>query len=936
MDAEKTPQAWPAALPDDLPEPLEEEALRCRHALDALGWPASAPGGAACLRLWLASPLCREAIEAEPQLWRAIGEQALSIDAGQVRQRLHGAVAGSCGQQAQHRLHQAIRREHVTIAAHDILGMATLEEVFAALCALQEEAVLLALQLVCAAMAPHQKTPQDHLGRPVSLAVLALGKLGGLEPNFSSDLDLLFAYPDEELTEGGGMDPGHFYTLAAQRLIRLLSERTVPGGSLRLDTRLRPFGNSGPLVMSCTMLERYYEEHGRAWERCALIRLRPVAGQGRQVASLLEHLRPFVYRRYLDYGAIGALRDVHAMISQQAMRRGAEDNIKIGPGGIRMVEFAVQVLQLIHGGRDAALQCGAVLATLGVLDERRLLPQGHVQVLQDAYRFLRTLENRLQEMRASQTHSLPESAVERARLAHAMGFSDWPALLARLDGVREQVMAIFFEVFAAQRVASRDGEEGSRETLRLLWQEGPGTSQGVELLERLGFKEALAIQHELMTLKQSRFVLRLDVRGVNWLEQLVPAVLLEAAHMPAADLQHLAVQRLFGILQSIGQRSGYLALLAERPQVLQRLMRLILASNWIFQAISRQPVLLDELLHPGSLDIQGEFATTLRRQLDGATDLEHAMDVQRELKERAFLSVAAAQLDGRLDAVGAGEALTAVAEHILQASLALAWQQWRDRGAATVPPLAVIGYGRLGAGELGYASDLDLVFLGDGMEAMQATALVRRLIHLLSTRTRAGIAFQVDTRLRPSGQAGLLIGTMDGFADYQLHRAWVWEHLALVHSRFVAGDEAVGLRFEALRRSVLAQHRTPGEVWEAVAEMRRRLAAATEGKDDLKRSPGGLLDVRFMVSGLVLIHAAAHPALLEPRGVVPLLRCMQQLAIVPSGELDRLLEDFIQLQAADQRHVLHGAVSDVRQGEEMAAIRARLARMWDNTPWLAC
>lgn len=934
----ETQQAWPAALTEVLE--LEEEARRCRQGLDALGWPASEPCGAACLRLWLASPFCREAIEADPALWRAIWEQALPIAPEQVRQRLHAIVAGSSGQQAHHHLHQAIRREHVAIAAHDILGMAKLEEVCAALCALQEQAVALALQLASTALAPHQKTPQDHQGRPVSLAVLALGKLGGLEPNFSSDLDLLFAYPDEELAEDDGFDPCHYYTLTAQRLIRLLGERTVPGGSLRLDTRLRPFGNSGPLVMSCATLERYYEEHGRAWERCALIRLRPVAGQGRQVASLLEHLRPFVYRRYLDYGAIGALRDVHAMITQQAMRRGAEDNIKIGPGGIRMVEFTVQVQQLIHGGRDSELQQGSLLAALRVLRERRLLPLDHVQALQQSYRFLRTLENRLQEMRASQTHILPQAAIEQARLAYAMGFSDWPALLACLNGVREQVMAIFSEVFAPQRTASRDGEEGSREALRLLWQEGLGASQSVELLERLGFKEALPIQHELMTLKQSRFVLRLDVRGVSWLEQLMPAVLLEAANMPATDLQHLAVQRLFGVLQAIGQRSGYLALLVERPQVLQRLMRLILASDWIFQAISRQPVLLDELLHPGPVDrhgLQEECNVVLQRLLGSGVDLEHAMDVQRELKERAFLSVAAAQLDGRLDPVDVGQVLTVIAERIVQTSLTLAWQQWRDRGAAATPPLAVIGYGRLGAGELGYASDLDLVFLDEGMEAMQTTALVRRLIHLLSTRTRAGIAFQVDTRLRPSGQAGLLIGTINGFADYQLHQAWLWEHLALVHSRFVAGDEAVGQHFEALRRTVLAQPRTPKKVWQAVAEMRQRLVAVTAGKDDLKRSPGGLLDVRFMAAGLVLIHAATHPTLLEPRGVVPLLRCMQQLAIVSPGELDRLLEDFIQLQAADQRHVLHGAVVDERQEQEgVVAIRARLARMWDNTPWLAC
>ncbi len=932
MDTQTTQHAWPAAL--------EEEARQYRRLLEELGWPADEPCGAACLRLWLASPLCREAIQTDPGLWRAFWEQHLPIGAGQVRQRLQAALAGSSGQQAQHRLHQAIRREHVAIAAHDILGSATLEEVFAALCALQEEAVVLALQVASAALPQPHKPPRDDHGRPVPLVVLALGKLGGLEPNFSSDLDLLFVFPDEECARDGAVAPGQFYAQEAQRLIKILNDRMMAGGSFRIDTRLRPFGGSGPLVMSCAALERYYEEHGREWERCALIRLRPITGQGvRQVQALLEHLRPFVYRKYLDYGAIGALRDVHAMISRQAARRGAAENIKIGPGGIRMVEFVVQVQQLIHGGRNIELQQGCLLETLQVLREQRLLPPAHVKLLDEAYRLLRTLENRLQEMQAHQIHTLPQTGTEQVRLAHAMGWPDWQTLVAHLDAMRHQVMTIFSEVFATNRAPPR-GNAAWHEELRLLWQEMPGNGQCAEVLERLGFKDAPSIQHELQSLQQSRFIMRLNARGKQWLEQVIPETLLEAVQLPSASLQHKAVQRLCALLQAIGQRSGYLALMAEHAQVLRRLMHLILESDWIFQAIARQPVLLDELLHPVLVDrhgLQKECEVILRRQLAPGVDLEQAMDALREIKERAFLSVAAAQLDGCIDPLGVGETLTAIAQSIVQTSLTMAWRRWYERAGAAAPPLAVIGYGRLGAGELGYASDLDLVFLSNshGMDVVQATALVRRLIHLLSTRTRAGIAFQVDTRLRPSGQAGLLIGTIDGFADYQLHHAWLWEHLALVHSRFIAGDEAVGRRFEALRESVLATQRSARDVWQAVREMRQRLAVALEGHDDLKRGPGGLLDVRFMAAGLVLIHAAAHPALLEPRGVVPLLQRMQQLAIVPPQELEHLLADYIRLLEVEQRQLLRGMPDDDDLHAKVAAIRARLAGMWDNTPWLA-
>ena len=931
MEIQTTQQAWPG-LPSGA---LEDEVRHGRCLLEELGWPADEPCGAACLHLWLASPFCREAILDEPGLWRAFWEQALPIGVGQIRQRLHDAVAGCAGQEAQHDLHLAIRREHVAIAACDILGKATLEEVFAALCALQEEAVVLALQLASTALPKPLQLPRDDHGQPVPLVVLALGKLGGREPNFSSDLDVLFAFADEACSRDGTLDLGHVYTKIAQRLIKILNDRTMTGGYFRIDTRLRPFGSSGPLVMSCTALERYYEEHGREWERCALIRLRPLTGQGMQpVQALLEQLRPFVYRKYLDYGAIAALRDVQAMISHQALRRGAADNIKIGPGGIRMVEFVVQVQQLIHGGRNIELQQGCILEALQVLREQRLLPLPHVQALEEAYRLLRTLENRLQEMQAQQVHTLPQTGTEQLRLAYAMGWPDWQTLATRLDAVRHQVMTIFAEVFAT---APPRGKAAWHEELRLIWKEMPGNGQCAEVLERIGFKEAAVIQGELMSFQQSRFVMRLPARGRQWLEQLIPEILLQAAPFPTAALQHKAIQRLFSLLQAIGQRSGYLALLAEHPQVLQRLMRLIMASDWIFQAIARQPVLLDELLHPVLVDrhgVQQECEAILRRQQDHGMDLEQAMDALREIKERAFLSVATAQLDGCIDALGVGETLSAIAQSIVHTAFIMAQNHWYEPGKTATPPLVVIGYGRLGAGELGYASDLDLVFLSDGMDVMQATALVRRLIHLLSTRTRAGIAFQVDTRLRPSGRAGLLIGTLDGFADYQWHHAWLWEHLALVHSRCIAGDEALQRHFEALRKSILAKQRSALEVWQAVSEMRQRLAVALEGRDELKRGPGGLLDVRFMAAGLVLIHGAAHPALLEPRGVVPLLRCMQKLAIVPPQELERLIADYIQLLEAEQRQTLQGAPIDGEQSAAVAAMRARLAGMWDNTPWL--
>lgn len=773
-------------------------------------------------------------------------------------------------------------RELVRIAWRDLAGWSDLQ---ATVC----DASALAEALIDAALAPLHSwqsarfgTPKSAAGDPQSLVVLALGKLGAEELNFSSDVDLLFAYPEIGRTTGGprSLSNDDYFVRLARRLVHVLNQPTEDGFVYRVDLRLRPFGTSGPLVMSFNALEHYYQTHGRGWERFAFTRARTVAGDIEQGQRLLERLRPFVYRRYLDYGVVEELRDMKNLLAEEVQRKGLQNNIKKGPGGIREIEFLCQTIQIIRGGHEPELRVRKVGDILTRLGERQYLPWQVADELALAYNFLRNTEHRLQEVNDRQIHVLPQDRLGRLRLGIGMGFNDWPSYLATLASHRKRVQELFDQVFAApagQTAVPSDPLQG-------LWSGSMAADQGIQALTNRGLVDASAAWQALEKFSRSSRVRLLSQRGRHRLEHLMP-VLLGVIGKRGGAL--VTLQRVLQVIETIARRSVYLALLVENPVVLEQLVRLCEASPWITQQIAQHPLLLDELLDPRTLyapptrdQLQADMQARLARV--PAADTEREMDALRQFKRANVLHIAAADVSKAMPLMVVSDHLTAIAEVALQAVLRLAWRDlsarygepgYRLDGKRRPAGFAIVGYGKLGGIELGYSSDLDLVFLhevGDNDQhtdgkhpvdnAVFFSRLARRIIHYMSTHTSAGMLYDVDARLRPSGKSGLLVSSTRAFKDYQLRSAWTWEHQALVRARVVAGDAALAQWFADTRREVLCQPRDPGQLRQAVREMRDRMRAERAeqraGWFDLKQGQGGIADIEFMVQYLTLRWAS--------------------------------------------------------------------------------
>ncbi|MCL2525074.1 MAG: bifunctional [glutamate--ammonia ligase]-adenylyl-L-tyrosine phosphorylase/[glutamate--ammonia-ligase] adenylyltransferase [Betaproteobacteria bacterium] len=770
------------------------------------------------------------------------------------------------------------------IALRDLGGLAPLAEVV-------ESMSLLADTTTCSALAHHHRQlaaihgePLDAAGRAQRLMVIAMGKLGGRELNVSSDIDLIFVYPAAGETAGPKVIDNHdFFTRLGKRLIQALDEPTADGQVFRVDMRLRPNGDSGPLVCSLDALENYFFSQGREWERYAWIKARVLNAGDPALAEWLEDLRqivrPFVFRKYLDFGAINAMRDLHAQIRREVARKDMADHVKLGPGGIREIEFIAQVFQLIRGGRDPALQVRPTLATLALLAERQLLPAASEAELRDAYLFLRRLEHRLQYVEDKQTHRLPESPEARASIARSMDFADWPALLAALDSHRQAVSRHFEAVFS-------DPEAGEH-PLAGLWLGQLDAETAVDTLGNLGFRQPPAAVARLADLRAAHLYRQLPVANRERFDAVAPR-LIEAAAATADPDATLA--RGLAFLEGIARRGAYLALLQQYPLALRRVADMIGASVWAAEYLKRYPLLLDELLDPRLYEMATDwtgFRADLRRSLaDHAGDTEREMDILREMHHAQVFRLLAQDLAGLQSIERLSDHLTELADTLIQETLPLAWGKIKNRHRAE-PGFAVIGYGRLGGKELGYDSDVDLVYLYDDATAEAPENYARlgqRLNTWLSSRTPSGILFETDLRLRPNGDAGLIAISIDAFRDYQLHKAWVWEHQALTRARFCAGDSALGQRFENIRDEILRQPRELDALRREVVAMRQKMLAAhaskSVGEFNLKHDPGGLVDVEFIVQYLILGHASRHPQLTGNLGNIALLRIAGELGLI--------------------------------------------------------
>ena len=840
------------------------------------------------------------------------------------------------------------------LAVLDVEQQAPMPDITGAMTALAETTLDLALAHARRLLDARSGVPRDADGATIEFWIVGMGKLGARELNVSSDIDLVYVYEDDGVTDGAQPLSAHeYFAQLAKSLYALIGETTEDGFVFRVDLALRPNGNSGPSVVSLAMLEEYFMVQGREWERFAWLKSRVVApfesvANGRALA-LRSTVTSFVYRKYLDYDAYEGLRDIHRQIRDQGARRDYASNVKLGDGGIREIEFIAQALQIVRGGRDADLRVRGTLPALAALGARGLLPPSSVASLTDAYVFLRNVEHRLQYRDDRQTHQLPQDATERALLAEAMDATPdaFEQALARHRGV----VSVTFAQTLGDEGRATDRADAMYATL---WDEPDAVGSLREALQAAGYADPDALAASLARVRASGRYLQLPAASRNRFDALVPRLLAVAAAHPGLAGAQPVFQRLLALLETIARRSAYLALVIEHPPLLPRLANLMGASAWAAAYLTRHPLLLDELLDARTLFAEADWdawRAELTRQLaQRPDDAEHQMDVLRHFQHAQAFRLLVQDLGGQLTVERLADHLSALADVVLEGTLAACWAHM-TAGAEPPPRFAIIGYGKLGGKELGYASDLDLVFLFDvdpndpDADAREAryTRLGQRLNTWLTSTTAAGQLYDTDLRLRPDGAKGLLVSSLSGFRRYQREQAWAWEHQALTRARFVAGDREVGVAFEAEREAILRAERDPQELAAEVVAMRRRMHAGHPNPSplfDLKHDPGGMVDIEFAVQYLVLVHAHLHAVLTKNAGNIALLHFAGELALVPAelaaGVADayreyRRLQHQVRLTLAT-----HARVDPAPQAARRAAVAALWAHVfggaWHEAP----
>lgn len=943
--------------PTAVPAELAARLARVTSDLAELGvdWPGDV--AATVVRVCVASDFVLDVLKRDPDMLveRLADRAPLSYETLAARFRPTAPADGEAAALAS--LRKLRRVETARIAWRDLAGWADLETCLLELSQLADFAIEAATRYATAAIAPRFAAPRDRRGETLPLIVLAMGKLGGRELNFSSDVDLVFVHPDVDVDGNQDLYDEHlasaqaYFARLAQLVINLLDRKTADGFAFRVDTRLRPFGASGPLVVSIGALESYLIQHGRGWERYAYVKARLVTGAAYEQELAGSVLTPFVYRRYLDYGVFDSLREMKRLIAREVARRDLAENIKLGPGGIREIEFIVQAFQLVRGGRNPRLRERSLLTALPRLVGERLLPEATVRRLIDAYRFLRVLENRLQAIRDAQTHDLPDDPETRARLAFAMGESGWESLSTRIETERHAVESLFERIaWEAVGGVEHDAPRGPSAA----WEAGAVA----DVLAGTALAGNAAVETLLAELRRSNLYQRMDDTS----RQRLAAVVVRTVELAGSLAEPAkAIERVLPVYRAIGRRSAYLALLNENPAALERLLSIAAQSAWLARQTADYPLLLDELLDtrlfeqpPTRAELEQLLAQTLEH-VDRA-DLERVLDAIRVFQRTATFRVAVADRLGALPVMKVSDRLTDIAELVLGFALDTASRELTAKHGRPMrgdPPevgeagFAVIGYGKLGGLELGYSSDLDMVFLHDSAGAVHETdrepavdneqyfaRLAQRLIYFLTIQTSTGKLYEVDTRLRPSGRAGHIVSTLTAFEHYQRNEAWVWEHQALLRSRALAGSASVRAGFERIRRDTLVAHvdraRLKDEVATMRARMRAELSRGGSGTFDLKQGPGGIADIEFLVDYWVLAHADRHPELVEFPDNVRQLEALARTGVVPAERCERLKDAYLALRARTHELALDEAERIVAAGE-LADLRDWVVERWTET-----
>ncbi|MCG3723371.1 bifunctional [glutamate--ammonia ligase]-adenylyl-L-tyrosine phosphorylase/[glutamate--ammonia-ligase] adenylyltransferase [Vibrio cincinnatiensis] len=887
---------------------------------------------------FIAETLLRDEVLCQELPLRLQEKQRRSAYRQQLNQLLALCGDDVCGQRI---LRLFRNREMVYIAWRDFLSDWSLEESLAHLSELAEALIFETYQWQYAQCCQEWGTPCNAQGQAQPMLIIGMGKLGGGELNFSSDIDLIFTYPENGQTQGArrSIDNAQFFTRLGQRIIKMLDQQTLDGFCYRVDMRLRPFGESGPLVMSYAALEDYYQEQGRDWERYAMVKARVMGSEMyEQYQELRQMLRPFVFRRYIDFSAIQSLRRMKSMIRSEVRRRGLSNNIKLGAGGIREVEFIAQVFQLIRGGREPSLRYRGLLETLQAIGELELLTPEQIEQLTSAYRFLRRLENLLQAIEDKQTQTLPDKTDDQLRLAYAMGYCSWDALTEQI----QQEMAGVHQIFIALI-----GEEEEEDDLLIaphfheLWDMAHKPEVVVHIVEHdLALPDVETVANTCIHFKQDLAKKTIGPRGREVLNRLMPKVYQVIFSHPDAQF---GLARVLSLLNRIATRTTYLELLDEYPAALNQLVRLCTASPMISEQLSRYPILLDELIdpqqlyHPIALD---SYKTELRDFLARIPeeDMEQQMEALRQFKQICILKIAAADIAGVLPVMKVSDHLTYLAEAIVEAVIHQAWLQvsvkYGEPDHLTERDgkgFAVIGYGKVGGWELGYNSDLDIVFvhdcpvssMTDGEKSIDGRQfylrLAQRVIHLFSTRTTSGILYEVDTRLRPSGVSGLLVSPIDAFATYQKEEAWTWEHQALVRARMIYGDAVLLNNFEQLRQTILSLPRDQETLKQQVIEMRQKmrqhLGSKKAGRFMLKQDEGGIADIEFLAQYWVLLYSHQLPKLTRWSDNVRIFESLIKLGVLDESSAMALTHAYTRMRDQIHHRNLLNLEADVDEGK---------------------
>ena len=852
-------------------------------------------------------------------------------------------------------LRQFRRREMVRIAWRDLAGWADLFSTMSELTALAEASIDGALDYIDGQLSERYGAPLNRDGKRQRLVVIGMGKLGGEELNFSSDVDLIFAYPQNGETAGTetSISNEEYFMRLCRQLIQTLGKVTEDGFVFRVDVRLRPFGDNGPLAMSFSAMEHYFQQQGREWERYAWIKARAVAGDRQAGKKILALLNPFVYRRYLDYGAFESLRDMKQRITLEVKRMGLKGDIKLGRGGIREIEFFGQVFQMIRGGINPTLQQRSILTVLNILASGQFVPEDVCISLRSAYVFLRNLEHRLQEFSDMQTHQLPTGQSERQRLALAMGYADHSKWENDLEGHLNNVHHHFSMLLEPD--APGESNADVEQPLGALWMGLIEEGRQQSMLSDIGYDSTDATIKTIDRIRGELHQRPLGKEGKARLDKLMP-LLIKASG--ASDEPLLTLNRIADLVKAIGGRASYLALLLENPGALDHLVNLSGASSLIATFLARHPVLLDELLDPRTLyapPTRLELEEELRSRIDQLPDdFEYIMEALRVFKQVNMLRVAAADVTEVLPLMRVSDHLSDIAEVSIGEVLKLAKQHIETKHGipsgstdenTSAADFAVIAYGKLGGLELSYGSDLDLVFLHSASDGQTVNGpnpidnsqffarLGQRIIHILTAHTQAGILYEADMRLRPSGSSGVLVSHIDGFTDYQMNAAWTWEHQALIRARPVAGDPRLCNRFEAIRRKALALQRDRKvlrtEVQEMRTKMRRELLQPDSNYFDIKQDTGGIVDIEFLVQYLVLNYACDHEELLEWTDNVRLIHTLIDTGVVQEYDAHILKHAYLIYRAVAHKLNLQEMPAKVPL-ERFRLLRRKIEQIWNT------